>query len=188
MIDELTQKLTDAMLEDRKVVVLAGSGITKASGLPTYEEVMKTRWQGFDRTVEDLAEFSTMQQDPQEVARFLFEIRDFISGFEPNVAHYTLADMCRWNPNFLVTSQNIDGLEERAGIPQSQYHSIYGTLHTAKTVGGIKMPDVVFHGQPTPQHSIDFTKMAYTSADLLMIVGSSLRIPELRGWVDDAKT
>eukprot|EP01062_Namystynia_karyoxenos_P001172 TRINITY_DN1039_c0_g4_i1.p1 TRINITY_DN1039_c0_g4~~TRINITY_DN1039_c0_g4_i1.p1 ORF type:complete len:791 (+),score=248.94 TRINITY_DN1039_c0_g4_i1:95-2467(+) len=94
----------------RKVVALVGAGVSTASGIPDYRSEgsgIYTKQQAF--SVESLL------RDPEgfyKVAAKTF----FAPDLRPNVAHRLLAVMAERGLLLRVYTQNIDELEERAGV------------------------------------------------------------------------
>ncbi len=103
-------------------------------------------------------------------------------------------------------TQNIDGLERQAEIPESRLVESHGTMATCSCVeckrpqridwfkkqilqrkvptckcGGLVKPDIVFFGEPLPQkfHWLSTADMA--SCDLLIVMGTSLAVQPFAG-------
>jgi NAD-dependent deacetylase len=99
----------------RSLVVLTGAGISKESGLDTFRD-RDGIWSKVE--IEDVATPEAFRRNPDLVQGFYnARRRSLLSpGIEPNAAHAALADLeARWEGNFLLVTQNIDDLHERAG-------------------------------------------------------------------------
>lgn len=95
------------------LVVLTGAGISAESGLPTFRG-SGGLWEG--RRVEDVATPEAFARDPDLVLRFYDERRRVLSTVRPNPAHEALARLeAAWEGPFLLVTQNVDDLHERAG-------------------------------------------------------------------------
>jgi NAD-dependent deacetylase len=101
------------LAEDTRLLVLTGAGISAESGLATFRGT-DGLWEGLP--VEDVATPQGFARDPELVWRFYSERRAAAAGVEPNDAHRALAAVERQlGDRFLLVTQNIDGLHQRAG-------------------------------------------------------------------------
>jgi len=103
------------MAEPRSIVVLTGAGISRESGLHTFRDA-----DGIWATVkiEDVATPAAFRRDPVRVQEFYNARRRKLLGNDiaPNTAHQALAGFeADWPGAFLLVTQNIDNLHERAG-------------------------------------------------------------------------
>ena len=99
------------------IVVLTGAGISLASGIPTFR--------GSDpgaiwaRDITELATLRYFTSDPVGAWRWYRERFLRVLAARPNQAHRALATLERWQArrrrDFLLVTQNIDTLHERAG-------------------------------------------------------------------------
>jgi len=99
----------------KSIVVLPGAGISAESGIRTFRG-SDGLWE--DHRIEDVATPEGFQRDPVLVHRFYNERRSLLlsNSIRPNPAHVALANFERAFPgNFLLVTQNIDNLHERAG-------------------------------------------------------------------------
>lgn len=103
------------MAETRSIVVLTGAGISRESGLHTFRDK-----DGIWATVniEDVATPEAFARDPARVHEFYNERRRGLTdnSVAPNPAHLGLAEFeTAFDGDFLLVTQNIDDLHERAG-------------------------------------------------------------------------
>ena len=97
------------------IVILTGAGISRESGLATFRDA-DGLWA--DRRIEDLATPEAFARDPAEVHAFYNARRARLRepDVQPNAAHVALAELeRRWPAAFLLVTQNVDDLHERAG-------------------------------------------------------------------------
>ena len=97
------------------IVVLTGAGISAESGIKTFRD-NNGLWE--NHRVEDVASPQGFAADPVLVHRFYNMRRHTLlyGGIEPNPAHLALAKLDReFTGEFLLVTQNIDNLHERAG-------------------------------------------------------------------------
>jgi NAD-dependent deacetylase len=117
-----------------RVLVIAGSGISADSGIPTFRGEG-----GYWRTykAEELATQAAFSSHPEVVWNWYRQRRAIISPAQPNAAHValvTLAQQCR---EFLLITQNVDDLHERAtaaghSLAASQIVHIHGEIFVTR--------------------------------------------------------
>ncbi len=99
----------------KKIVVLTGAGISAESGIQTFRAA-DGLWE--NHRVEDVASPEGFKRNPGLVQRFYNERRRKLlePGISPNDGHLALARLEReFKGDFLLVTQNIDDLHERAG-------------------------------------------------------------------------
>ena len=99
----------------KSVVVLTGAGISAESGIRTFRAA-DGLWE--EHAIEDVATPEGFIRNPQLVYRFYNERRRALQvpQVKPNPAHLALARFeQRWPGDFMLVTQNIDNLHERAG-------------------------------------------------------------------------
>jgi NAD-dependent deacetylase len=97
------------------IVVLTGAGISRESGLATFRDPDGI-WAQV--RIEDVATPEAFRRDPARVQAFYnarrAQLRD--PAIQPNAAHLALAELeRRWPAPFLLVTQNVDDLHDRAG-------------------------------------------------------------------------
>ena len=99
----------------QRIVVLTGAGISAESGIKTFR-ASDGLWE--EHRIEDVATPEGFAADPALVHQFYNGRRRQLLGGDvaPNPAHLALADLeRRINGDFMLVTQNIDNLHERAG-------------------------------------------------------------------------
>src|SRR5215813_7786792 len=99
----------------RNIVILTGAGISCESGLETFRD-MNGIWAKV--RIEHVATPDAFAQNPERVHQFYnLRRRQLLSStVTPNAAHLALAELeQRWEGSFVLITQNIDDLHERAG-------------------------------------------------------------------------
>jgi NAD-dependent deacetylase len=95
------------------IVVLTGAGISAESGLSTFRGA-DGLWE--NHRIEDVATPEGFARDPDLVHRFYNQRRAQLGSVRPNAAHLALAELEQgWPGDFLLVTQNVDNLHERAG-------------------------------------------------------------------------
>jgi NAD-dependent deacetylase len=177
-------------MDRRHIVILTGAGISAESGIPTFRGAGGL-W--FKYRIEDVATPEAFSRNPELVLDFYNQRRAQLESVQPNQAHKALARLEQGHRVSVVT-QNVDDLHERAGST-SVLH-LHGQLRRARSsadpdwsvdigYGAIRMgqtcplgsqlrPDVVWFGEPVPM--MDAARKIVSTADVLMIVGTSLAV------------
>jgi NAD-dependent deacetylase len=124
-MDEIAQ-CTSVLRNARRLLVLTGAGISAESGMPTYRgpEGVYSKLPGLPAVMsaEGLA------NDPEAVWKRVDAMRIRAADAVPNSAHRILA---KWEREerfggFLIATQNIDGLHQKAG--SDQVTELHGSL------------------------------------------------------------
>ncbi|MBK5256246.1 MAG: NAD-dependent deacylase [Vicinamibacteria bacterium] len=115
-------------LEDARLLVLTGAGVSAESGLATFRD-SNGLWEQHD--VQDVASPEGFERDPRLVWKFYSLRREQAKTVQPNAGHRALADVeKRLQDRFMLVTQNIDGLHQRAG--SDRVIEIHGSLFRTK--------------------------------------------------------
>ena len=102
------------------LVILTGAGISAESGLSTFRDPDGI-WQRV--RIEDVATPEAFARDPVGVHAFYNARREQLPDAQPNAAHLALARLEReWPGAFLLVTQNVDDLHDRAGSRPLHMH------------------------------------------------------------------
>ena len=133
--------VVDTMLRARRnIVVLAGAGISVSSDIPDFRSKGTGLYETLDiaslglSCAEDLFDLEQFLHDPRPFYRFarnLYPAKDGKGGPQPTPAHRFLALLNERGMLRRIYTQNIDGLEERAGIPSAKVVQTHGGLNHA---------------------------------------------------------
>lgn len=112
------------------IVVLTGAGISAESGISTFRD-SNGLWE--NHQIEDVATPEAFVRNPQLVHRFYNLRRAQLRTVEPNAAHTALARLeAAWPGEFLLITQNVDDLHERAGSRKMAH--MHGELRKVRCV------------------------------------------------------
>lgn len=94
------------------IVILTGAGISAESGLATFRG-SDGLWCG--HRIEDVATPEAFARNPALVHEFYNLRRAQLKEVQPNAAHHALAELAAgWEGEFLLVTQNVDDLHDRA--------------------------------------------------------------------------
>ena len=181
------------------MLAFCGAGVSAESGVPTFRGAGGL-WEG--HRVEDVATPEAFEQDPLLVWRFYAARQRSLRSVEPNPAHRVLAEMERHYREFLLVTQNVDNLHERAG--SEQLLKLHGSLLETRCTecervtpcdpvpesdldagrlphcrcGGLLRPNVVWFGEfLNPAHLREtqafFRDPARSGPTVVLIIGTS---------------
>jgi NAD-dependent deacetylase len=187
----------------RNIVILTGAGVSAESGVATFRGPGGL-WEG--HRVEDVCTPEALAHDPVLVHRFYDERRAKLATVEPNAAHHALARLdATWPGEFLLVTQNVDDLHERAGSKRLIH--MHGELNSAlcaecdarkpwtdslpprtrcAACGAPSLrPDIVFFGEMP--YAMDAIDAAISRADLFVSIGTSGAVYPAAGFVRTAR-
>ena len=192
------------MIGARRIVILTGAGVSAESGVPTFRGP-DGLWEG--HRVEDVATPEAFRRDPRLVQSFYDRRRAALAHIAPNPAHCALARLdAEWPGPFLLVTQNVDDLHERAGSRRLIH--MHGALKSAWCLAcdarspcegtlldapacpscgarGVLRPDIVWFGEMPFQ--MDAIEDALFGCDLFVSIGTSGNVYPAAGFVDIAR-
>ena len=196
------ERAADLLAASHDTVVLAGAGMSKESGIPTF------RGEGglWTRLGEPpLNQFETFADDPRrwwerrlEEAQQPNEFGAALEAAEPNAGHRALAALEALGVVHHLITQNIDDLHRRAG--QRAITEIHGNRHWLRCMrcgarwpreefivdpadlpprcartgcAGVVKGDTVMFGEPIPAEALRTCELETSRADCFMTIGTS---------------
>ncbi|WP_444907167.1 Sir2 family NAD+-dependent deacetylase [Microbulbifer sp. SSSA008] len=189
----------------QKIVALTGAGISAESGIGTFRGA-DGLWE--NHRLEDVATPEAFDRNPALVHRFYNERRQQLlsADIHPNPAHLALAELeQKFQGDYLLVTQNIDNLHERAGseqlihmhgellkarcrrsgklYPLDSDLSITDTCSCCQQAGNLR-PHVVWFGEmPLEMETI---YQALSDCDLFISIGTSGNVYPAAGFVECA--
>ena len=192
MHDEVFDDAVTALRHAKRVFVLTGAGMGVASGLKTFRSD-GGYWR--ERPVAQLATRAGFESDPAFCWTWYNERVASYLAAEPNAGHSALVDLERIVPQFFLATQNVDGLQTRAGT--KSLVELHGDLRTASctgcahrerldapldlariahSCGGKLRPNVVWFGESLPAGAWEDAARASEAADVVIVGGTSLAV------------
>ena len=145
------------------VIALTGAGISKASGIPTFEEQGNLR---------DYLSREYARNHPDDFKLIMEDLNDKCEVAVPNDAHYALVEYA-----IPIITMNIDSLHNRAG-----------SKYVLEVHGSLRNKNVVLYGDSAPLYQEAYSWAdRLNSNDVLLIIGTSLYTRFSREIVQIAK-
>jgi NAD-dependent deacetylase len=192
--------LASAVAAAGRVVAFTGAGISTESGIPDFRGprgVWKTL-----RPIE-LSEFLADPAARREYWRRKLAGYPAMRDAEPNAGHLALARLYEAGYLAAVITQNIDGLQQKAGVPDKDIIELHGsnayvhclacrrryeweeilprfrageTEPRCGACGGWLKPATISFGQALPEAELQRAYREAERAALMLVVGSSLQV------------
>ena len=195
------------ILNDKKVVVLTGAGISAESGVRTFRD-NDGLWE--NHRVEDVATPEAWVSDQSLVWSFYQARRNQLLEVVPNPAHFALAQLESKTESFTLITQNVDDLHERGGS-ESVIH-MHGRLQTLRcettglsevrmgendlggdfvlcnccAISSRMRPDIVWFGEIPME--MDVICREVENCDVFIVIGSSGHVYPAAGLVNLANS
>jgi NAD-dependent deacetylase len=185
-----SRRLLDALRGEGCLLVVTGAGVSAESGLATFRGP-EGLWEGRDPA--SLATPEAFRLDPEGVWRFYAWRRQQAARAEPNPAHRAIAALEQRREDFLLVTQNVDGLHARAG--SRRLVELHGTLWRTRCAregresddtrddlgplpprcgcGALLRPAVVWFGEALPEEGLLLAAGTAQRAALVLVVGTS---------------
>lgn len=191
------KKIAEKIAEGGKNVVFTGAGISTESGIPDYRSQGGV-WDKFRPVYFD--EFMSSKDSRIEYWQRWVELYDDLIRARPNAGHKAIAALYRMNLLETVITQNIDGLHQASGIPETSVIELHGNTCRIRCMscsnistkeaayqrimdgdaapecdcGGYLKPDTVSFGQSMPMEKVNQAVALSQRSDVFMVVGSTL--------------
>jgi len=192
------------MLRDRhftNIVALVGAGISVSANIPDfrspgglYDQLKKKGY----TAPEAVFTAAFMQECPGPFYEVMSSL--YISDTQPTPTHWFLRLLHDKGMLLRCYTQNIDGLESKAGIPEDRLVEAHGTLTRAlcsrckkvhppevlkayktefprcESCSSLVRPDIVFFGETLPKRFTQNADADLKNADLVLVMGTSLSV------------
>jgi NAD-dependent protein deacetylase/lipoamidase len=193
-------RLADLLLDAGQAgtVVFTGAGVSTESGIPDFRSPggLWTRYAPID--------YADYLRDPamrREAWRRGLHTYPPIAEAQPNAAHLAIAAWWRAGLVSGVVTQNIDGLHQKAGLPETAVVELHGNAHrvgclsceaifdrsvvharvlagdddpACPACGGMLKSTTISFGQALPESAMAAAQRLHARARLCLVVGSSL--------------
>ena len=209
--EEKINKFKEIIKESRKIVFFGGAGVSTGSGIPDFRSptgLYNNVSQEFSKyKPEDLLSKEFLNHNPKIFFSYYKQFMD-ARNYEPNIVHKYLAKLEKEEKMLGIVTQNIDMLHEKAG--SEKVYKIHGTIgknHCIKcnkeydintifdsteiiprcncSKKSMIRPNVTLYGEMLPKEAFNEGLKAISSADCLIVAGTSLQVYPAAGMVSD---
>jgi NAD-dependent deacetylase len=194
------ERLADLLLEAGQAgtVVFTGAGVSTESGIPDFRSPggIWTRYAPINYL--DYLRDPSMRREAWQRGLHTYAA---VAEAQPNAAHLALCEWWRGGLVSGVVTQNIDGLHQKAGLPDEAIVELHGNAHwvgclgcdahldrlsvhervlageaepPCHACGGILKTTTVSFGQPMPEAEVARAQRLHAAARLCLVIGSSL--------------
>ncbi|WP_151770157.1 SIR2 family NAD-dependent protein deacylase [Streptomyces abyssomicinicus] len=189
------------------VAILSGAGISTDSGIPDYRGPNGV-WRR-DPDAEKLVTYDHYMNDPR-IRRRSWRMRRDLQALEagPNAAHLAVTDLERSGVPVRVITQNVDGLHQRAGMPDRKVLELHGSARTVvctvchvrgpmsealarleageedprcAACGGVLKPGTVMFGERLDPEVLGQALAVTKACEVFVAVGTSLQVQPAAG-------
>lgn len=197
--EELIEKTVELIVAAKKIVVFTGAGVSTESGI---SDLRGPRGPGTKDNSDD-STYQKFLRDPKvkKRSRQIFSVLLMMEMVQPNPAHYAIAELDKLGKLDCVITQNVDGLHQKAGVPQEKVIELHGTLNFVSCLscgkrypigeiakrlvegleepicdecGGILKSATISFGEPMPVRETAEAELRSRECDLMLVAGSSL--------------
>jgi NAD-dependent deacetylase len=193
-LEKATEALVEALGSGPRIVVLTGAGVSAESGVPTFRGAGGL-WKGFDP--QELATSQAFKRDPEMVWEWYDWRRGLLAACAPNPGHQALAELEELLPEFLLMTQNVDRLHQKAG--SRRVLELHGNIWTLRCFrgcgyqrleertplpgplscpdcGAFLRPGVVWFGESLPQAVLQEATVSSQACQVFLVVGTSSQV------------
>lgn len=189
-------KFKEMLKESSSIVFFGGAGVSTESGIPDFRSKDGLYNINYDYPPEQILSHRFFIRKTEDFYKFYKDKLNSLK-YEPNITHFTLANLEKQGKLKSVITQNIDGLHQKAG--SEKVYELHGSVlrnycmkcnkfYNAEYVfesksiiplcdcGGIIKPDVVLYEEPLDDEVYDQALKDISSCEMLIIGGTSLAV------------
>jgi len=192
----MIEELVKAIKKSNYLVALTGAGISTLSGIPDFRTDKSGIWERYDQS--RIFDISYFKKHPEYFYKFAKEYIYTFTNIEPAIAHKFLARLEEIGILKSITTQNVDGLHQKAG--SKKVFELHGNpfrshclsckkIFSQKEIeimlkdsdvplcnecSGLIKPDIIFYGEMLPEDAINSSIAEVEKCDLMLVLGTSL--------------
>lgn len=205
------ERLHELIGSAKRIVAFTGAGISTESGIPDFRSPGGI-WTKYQPIYFD--DFMSSEEMRREAWRRKFATDETMRKAEPNAGHRALAKLVEQGKMTAIITQNVDGLHQRSGVPESKIIELHGnstyascldcahryelepikkaflakgTLPVCEKCDGIVKTATISFGQAMPEIQMARAQDETMTCDLFMVLGSSLVVYPAAGFPRIAK-
>ena len=206
-----SDRLKEAIGAARRIVAFTGAGISTESGIPDFRSPGGI-WSKYKPIYFD--DFMASDEMRREAWRRKFATDETMLKAEPNAGHRALAKLVEQGRLSAIITQNVDGLHQRSGVPDSKVIELHGNttyatcldcgqrydlepirkaflgadeLPVCEKCDGIVKTATISFGQAMPEIQMVRAQDEAMHCDLLIVLGRSLVVYPAAGFPQIAR-
>jgi NAD-dependent protein deacetylase/lipoamidase len=192
------ERLRELIDGAKRIVAFTGAGISTESGIPDFRSPGGI-WTKYQPIYFD--DFMSSEEMRREAWRRKFATDETMQKAEPNAGHRALAKLVEQGKMSAIITQNVDGLHQRSGVPESKIIELHGNstyascldcghryelepikkafvgkgaLPICEKCDGIVKTATISFGQSIPEIQMARAQDETMGCDLFIVLGSSL--------------
>ena len=191
-------QLAELLKNAKRIACLTGAGMSTESGIPDFRSTT-----GLYNTLasEEVFDINRFRRSPNDFYKVIGPLYTAIIEAKPNTGHLALARLeAEFGKQVTIATQNIDGLHQKAA--SKTVYEVHGTMSTltctkcrhhvssdgylpyfkegqtltCEKCGAPYKPDITFYGEALPEAAFTNSVEAFEKADLVMVLGTSLKV------------
>jgi NAD-dependent deacetylase len=205
------ERLREMIGSTKRIVAFTGAGISTESGIPDFRSPGGI-WTRYKPIYFD--DFISSEEMRRESWRRKFSTDEVMLKAEPNAGHRALAKLVEQGRMSAIITQNVDGLHQRSGVPDSKVIELHGNatyaacldcghrheleaikntflghgkLPLCEKCDGIVKTATISFGQAMPEIAMARAQDETMGCDLFIVLGSSLVVYPAAGFPRLAK-
>jgi len=194
--------------DPRNVICMVGAGLSTAAGIPDFRSPGTGLYDNLQRynlpKPEAIFDLGFFRESPNAFYHLAKELWPTGKKYMPTRSHYFLAMLEKQGRLLRCYTQNIDMLEQLAGLSEEKVIAAHGNFAKAHTLegkevpvaeleaavfhgidacrdlekkyGALVKPDIVFFGESLPENFHKGMQADFPHCDLLIVLGTSLAV------------
>jgi len=196
------EAVAELIATSQRVLIFTGAGISTESGIPDFRGPDGI-WQKYDPDDFTIEKFLSDEEVRKRQWQMLSSGDLAMLKAQPNAAHYAITELNSLGKLYGVVTQNVDGLHQKAGVPEDLVFQLHGNLSRAVCLGcgrrypmetvagwlnqgmadpachfcmGMLKPDAVLFGEQLPSKILLESERRSRSCDVCIVMGSTLSV------------
>lgn len=206
--------------DPRNIICMVGAGLSTAAGIPDFRSPGTGLYDNLQRyrlpRPEAVFELDFFRKSPEAFYDLAKELWPTGQKYAPTRSHFFLTMLARQGRLLRCYTQNIDMLEQVAGLAEDKTIAAHGNFATAHSLGGravpvaeleaavnrgieacrllgkkygsLVKPDIVFFGESLPKRFYTGLKADFPLCDLLIVLGTSLAVGPFNQLIREVPT
>ena len=196
------EEVADLIRSSEKVLIVTGAGVSTESGIPDFRGADGI-WNKYDPEDFTIQKFMSDKSARRLHWNLLSDGDLSMFKADPNPAHHAITELNTTGKLYGVVTQNVDGLHQKAGLPEEMVFQLHGDLSHAKCLdcgsrfpmqtvaewvgtdidepvcekcSGMLKPDAVLFGEQLPFEVLSEAERRSRKCDLCIVLGSTLSV------------